>query len=109
MQELIQKKCIPCEGGVKPLTYNDYKPYLSQLNSWQVTGDEKALEKEFQFKNFKQALDFLNKVGILAETERHHPDLFLYGWNKVKISLYTHSISGLSVNDFILAAKIDIL
>lgn len=79
--------------------------YLKKIKGWQLTGN--MIEKDFKFKNFKQAITFVNKVADLAEEEGHHPDIQVYSWNKVKISTYTHAIGGLSENDFILAAKID--
>ena len=98
---------MPCEGGVKPLTPDEYDSFLrTELEGW-VDVDEKRIEKEYKFKNFKQALEFVNKVGDIAELEGHHPDIFLHGWNKVKLTLSTHAIGGLSENDFILATKID--
>jgi len=105
---LIQKHCVPCEGGTLPLTKNEYSQYLPDVPGWTVI-NEKKLEKDFSFKNFKEALDFVNKVGDIAEQEGHHPDIFLHNWRKVQISLTTHAIKGLSENDFILAAKIDAL
>ena len=105
--DLKNKKCVPCEGGVKPLAPDEYGAYLrTELNGW-VDVDQKKIEKEYKFKNFKAALSFVNKVGELAEYEGHHPDINLYGWNKVKLTLSTHAIGGLSENDFILASKID--
>lgn len=105
--DLKQKKCKPCEGGVKPLTPDEYSSFLhKELKGWTVV-EEKKLEKKFVFKSFKEALAFVNKVGGLAEEEGHHPNIYLYGWNKVKISLTTHAIGGLSENDFIIASKID--
>ena len=106
MKNLIQSKCIPCEGGISPLTAADYKPYLAQLDSWTVI-DSKKLEREFIHKDFTVALKFVNQVGEIAEQEGHHPDILIHDWNKVKITLRTHAIKGLSVNDFIIAAKID--
>ena len=104
--DLKNKKCVPCEGGVKPLTPDEYSAFLRQeLQDWTVK-DEKVLEKQFKFKNFKEAMAFLNKVAELAESEGHHPDMQLHGWNKVNLSLTTHAIGGLSENDFILASKI---
>ncbi|HSW48398.1 MAG TPA: 4a-hydroxytetrahydrobiopterin dehydratase [Candidatus Saccharimonadales bacterium] len=106
-KNLKNKKCIPCEGGVKPLTPDEYGAYLrSELKDW-VDVDQKAIEKEYKFKNFKEALAFVNKVGSLAEEEGHHPDINLHGWSKVKLTLSTHAIGGLSENDFIMASKID--
>ncbi len=106
--DLKNKKCVPCEGGVKPLTPDEYGAYLrTELSEW-VDVDEKHIEKEYIFKNFKEALSFVNKVGTLAESEGHHPDINLHNWNRVKLTLSTHSIGGLSENDFILASKIDL-
>ena len=105
--DLKQKKCVPCEGGVKPLTPDEYGSYLrTELSGW-TDVDMVKIEKEYTFKNFQQALDFVSKVGQIAEEEGHHPDIFLHDWNKVKLTLSTHAISGLSENDFILASKID--
>src|SRR5258708_34367647 len=104
---LVNKHCKPCEGGVKPLTPDEYSAYVrTQLHGWTVQ-DEKVLNKEYTFKNFKGALNFVNKVGEIAEIEGHHPDINLHEWNKVTLSLTTHAIGGLSENDFILAAKVD--
>lgn len=103
---LTSQKCFSCEGGTKPLTKSEYQQYLDAIVGWNVVG-EKQIEKDFKFKNFKEALSFVNKVGEIAEREGHHPDIFLHSWRKVKISLMTHAIGGLSINDFILAAKTD--
>lgn len=105
--DLINKKCVPCEGGVRPLTPDEYGAFLrNELSGWNDV-DEKSLVKEYKFKNFKEALAFVNKVGEIAESEGHHPDINLHGWNKVTVTLSTHAIGGLSENDFILASKID--
>ena len=104
--DLTQQKCVPCEGGTKPFIQAEYKQYLSALSGWMVVAD-KQLEKDFKFKDFAEALAFVNQVGEIAEAEGHHPDIFLHNWKSVKISLMTHAIGGLSINDFILAAKID--
>lgn len=85
----------------------EYSPHLAQLSGWSVH-EEREIVKEFKFKNFKEALLFVNKVGEVAESEGHHPDILLHSWNKVKVVLSTHSIGGLSLNDFIVAAKIDL-
>ena len=84
----------------------DFSAYLGQVAMWKIL-DDKMLEREFVFKNFKQALKFVNACGGIAEADGHHPNLFLHSWNKVKITLYTHAIDGLSINDFVVAAKID--
>lgn len=106
MEHLTEKKCAPCEGGVDPLTRTEFEPYLEQVEKWTVVND-KVIERQFEFKDFAQALAFVNKVGEIAEDEGHHPDIFIHGWNKVKISLWTHAINGLSINDFIVATKVD--
>ncbi len=105
--DLKTKKCVPCEGGVKPLVPDEYNAFLErELTGWTVR-DEKVLEKEYKFKNFALALKFINYVGGIAESEGHHPDVYLHDWNKVNLSLTTHAIGGLSENDFILASRID--
>lgn len=103
---LSQKSCVPCEGGTKPLTPDEYGAFLRSLSDWNDI-DSIKIEKKFTFANFTNALSFVNKVGEIAEQEQHHPNIYLYGWNKVKITLTTHAIKGLSENDFIMAAKID--
>jgi len=89
-----------------PLTIQEAKMLMKDLNGWQLSPGVKKISKEFKFKNFAEALAFTDKVGAIAETEGHHPDIAL-SWGKVGITLSTHAIGGLSVNDFILAAKID--
>lgn len=106
MSSLTTQKCKPCEGWMKPLTRDQFAPLLKEIKDWEVV-DDKKIEKKYRFKDFKEALAFVNRVGALAETEGHHPDINLYNWDKVKITLSTHAIGGLSQNDFILAAKID--
>ncbi|MBZ2176009.1 4a-hydroxytetrahydrobiopterin dehydratase [Schnuerera sp. xch1] len=106
MANLTNKRCIPCSIGAPTLVEEEIKElYKSLKDGWKVI-DNKQLEKTYKFKNFKEALDFTNKVGILAEKEGHHPDIYL-SWGKVIIKLWTHKIGGLHENDFILAAKID--
>ena len=103
---LSDQKCEPCAKGTPPLTEAEVQKLVPSLNSdWKVV-DLHHIEREFAFLNFKEALDFTVKVGNLAEKEGHHPDILL-SWGKVKITLFTHKIKGLSINDFILAAKID--
>ena len=89
-----------------PLTRAQFAPYLSTLPEWSVI-DDRRIEKIFKFGTFADALAFVNKVGAIAEENGHHPDINLFGWNKVTITLSTHAIDGLSENDFILASKID--
>ena len=104
--ELTKKMCLPCEGGVLPLSRNELSQFTSQVsNRWRVVKDHQ-IEAEFLFDNFLQALEFTNQVGELAEKEGHHPDMHL-SWGRVGITIWTHAIDGLSENDFILAAKID--
>lgn len=107
MNNLADKKCVPCEGGVEPLNEKRAKEYLKQLNpAWSISADGKKITRKFKFKNFQTPLEFVNKVGGLAESEGHHPDIE-FGWGYVVIALWTHAIGGLFDNDFILAAKID--
>lgn len=108
MSELAARECIPCKGGVPPLQGTPLAELQNTLgNGWQVIR-EHHLEKEFKFKNFREALAFTNKVGELAEKVGHHPDIYL-AWGKVRITIWTHKIDGLTESDFILAAKIDAL
>ncbi len=105
--ELLQKKCVPCDGGTPPMTDEEEDKVKPQVPNWELDrGNPHKLEREFKFKNFKAALAFVNKVGALAESEGHHPDIHVY-YSKVVLDLYTHAVGGLSENDFILAAKID--
>jgi len=104
---LAQKRCIPCEGGVAPLGATDAQVLLQHLHEgWMLVDDAHLLAREFHFKDFKEAMVFANKVADIAEAEQHHPDLAI-SWGSVTVELTTHAISGLSENDFILAAKID--
>lgn len=107
MSDLIQKKCVPCEGGTTPLSGNELQYYLRMVSGWQLDTTQTKIVKQYQWPDFAGALNFVNQAGILAENEGHHPDLEIFGYNKVKITLFTHAISGLSENDFIMAAKID--
>ncbi|OGI76507.1 hypothetical protein A3C57_01440 [Candidatus Nomurabacteria bacterium RIFCSPHIGHO2_02_FULL_33_12] len=98
--------CAPCEGGMLPIDKVSAEILIQKIPNWTLPDDIKSIYREFKFTNFKQALDFTNKVGLIAEAEGHHPDIEL-SWGKVGIKLSTHAIDGLSGNDFILAAKID--
>ncbi len=103
---LSQKKCVPCKGNVPPLNHQATTKFLAQLSKdWKIIHG-KHLAKEFHFHNFKQALDFTVAVGNIADTEGHHPDIFL-SWGKVSVEIWTHKINGLTESDFILASKID--
>ena len=104
MDNLLNKKCIPCSTYIDPLKGEKIHKFLNQIDGWIVI-NEHHLEKEYKLPDFKTGLDFVNKVGNIAEQEDHHPDIYL-AWGKVKIIIYTHKIDGLSENDFILAAKI---
>ena len=109
MNDLLNKKCIPCEGGVLPFDISEIHKYQKKVDGWDVKKDEKKiyfLEKNFLFKNFVSSQNFISKVGKIAENENHHPDIS-YGWGYASIKITTHAIEGLSENDFILAAKID--
>ncbi len=106
MVDLAQKKCVPCEGGVPPFKPSEVEKYLKEISPDWGTIEDKRLERKFKFKDFKEAMVFVNKVAIVAEEEQHHPDIKIF-YNLVTITLWTHAISGLSENDFIMAAKID--
>lgn len=106
MVHLSDKKCVACEGGTPPLTSEKVKEYVAELGGgWEIL-DEKKIKKDFKFKDFKEAMVFVNKVAEIAESEGHHPDVHIF-YNKVIIELWTHAVGGLSENDFIVAAKID--
>ncbi len=106
MNELAQKTCIPCKGEVPPVTGDELKTLLEKLgNSWNLIA-EHHLEKEYLFKDFRKALDFTIKIGELAEDQNHHPDIYL-AWGKMKLTIWTHKIDGLTESDFIFAAKAD--
>lgn len=104
--DLLAKTCTPCRGGVAPLTRAEAERYLAQAPGWTLAEAANGIERTFRFKNFKEALDFVAKVGDLAEHQGHHPDIsFSWGW--AKISWQTKKIKGLHENDFIMAAKTD--
>lgn len=106
---LISKKCIPCEGGTPPFSEEEISGYLKRVEGWLASeGEPKKISKDFKFKDFKEAMDFVNKVAELAESEGHHPDIRI-SYNRVQIEMWTHAANGLTENDFILAAKIDAL
>ena len=109
MSDLVSKKCVPCEGGVLPFDISEIHKYQKKVDGWELKKNEKNvffLEKKFTFKDFVSSQNFINKVGEISEKENHHPDIS-FGWGYAKIIVTTHSIEGLSENDFILAAKID--
>lgn len=107
MNNLLNKKCAPCEGNkVMPLKEEEAKKYLEQVSGWVLNGKKDGISKEYKFKDFVGAINFVDKISEIAEEEGHHPDIHIF-YNKVALELSTHSIGGLSENDFILAAKID--
>src|ERR1035441_8119610 len=106
MTALAEKQCVPCNGGMPPLTGDELAKLAGELGGgWQVVA-EHQLEKEYKFKDFREALAFTNKVGALAEAQGHHPDIYLT-WGKVKLTIWTHKIDGLTESDFVMAAKAD--
>ena len=105
MSDLASKTCVPCRGGVPPLKGAELHSLSHQLPNWNVI-DEHHIIRKFTFPDFQQALDFVNRVGAVAEEQGHHPDIFL-AWGKVEITLWTHAVNGLTESDFIMAAKID--
>jgi len=113
MEDLLQKKCVPCERGLPPLSKEQITEYLEQVKGWKLsegttTKGKKHPEliRDFTFDDFMPAMQFVNKVAEVAEGEGHHPDIYIF-YNKVRLSLWTHAIGGLHDNDFILAAKIN--
>jgi len=105
--ELVQKKCLPCEGGVAPCSLNLAEQQLQQLPGWYLTHDGQRIRKDWKVKNFLAGMEFFNRCAEVAEADGHHPDLHIEGYRNVSVELWTHAIGGLSENDFILAAKID--
>src|ERR687884_677178 len=105
MADLASRECVPCRGGVPPMRGDEIAKFIAELDGWGVI-EEHHLRKKFEFKNFREALEFVNRVGELAEEQGHHPDIS-FGWGYADISIWTHKIDGLTESDFILAAKID--
>src|SRR5215813_9112225 len=105
MGNLASRECVPCKGGVPPLQGEQIKTLQSELQEWEVN-DEHHLSKKYSLPNFAAALEFVNRVGALAEEQGHHPDI-CFGWGYCEIKIWTHKINGLTESDFILAAKID--
>jgi len=109
MSDLLNKKCVPCEGGAIPFDVSEIHIYQKKVDGWDVVKNDENiffLEKKFEFDNFLKSQNFINEVGKISELEGHHPDIS-FGWGYAKIEITTHAIKGLSENDFILAAKID--
>ena len=105
MSDLAAKTCVPCRGGVPSLKGAELRTLARQVPQWRVV-NEHHLTREFKFPDFRQALDFVNRVGSIAEEQGHHPNIML-GWGRVEITIWTHKIDGMTESDFILAAKID--
>tara|TARA_B110000008_G_scaffold234093_1_gene238278 strand:- start:465 stop:809 length:345 start_codon:yes stop_codon:yes gene_type:complete len=109
MNDLLNKKCVPCEGGVMPFDTSEIHKYQKKVDGWDIIKNDQGiffLSKKFIFENFLKSQDFVNEVGKISEEEGHHPDIY-FGWGYAEIKVTTHAINGLSENDFILAAKID--
>ncbi len=104
MSDLASKTCVPCRGGTPPLKGEELDDLRRQVPEWEVVG-EHHLRRRFRFKNFREALGFVNRVGELAEEQGHHPDVS-FGWGYAEVTIFTHKIDGLTESDFILAAKI---
>ena len=105
MSDLAAKSCVPCRGGVPPLSGEPLRALAAQLPHWDIVAGH-HLHRQFEFPDFASALAFVNRAGAIAEQEGHHPDLCL-SWGKVEVSIYTHKIQGLTESDFILAAKLE--
>jgi 4a-hydroxytetrahydrobiopterin dehydratase len=106
VMDLSAKKCVPCEGGVEPFTPDQVAEYLQQIGEDWTLDDYKKISRDFKFNNYRQTIDFVNKVAEIAEAENHHPVMHVY-YSKVVVELWTHAVGGLSENDFIVAAKIN--
>jgi 4a-hydroxytetrahydrobiopterin dehydratase len=105
-RELAAKSCVPCRGGIAPLTESEAGRMLSATSDWKLEQKGTRLARRFEFEDFRKAMEFVNRVADVAEEEGHHPDIAIH-WNKVDLVLWTHKIGGLHENDFILAAKVD--
>ena len=108
MSDLTAKRCVPCEGGVTPMDDGEARAMLAQVRDWELDENAREITRTFKFKNYYQTMAFVNAIAWIAHQEDHHPDL-LVGYNRVQVRFSTHSIGGLSENDFICAAKIDAL
>ena len=106
MSDLYDKKCIPCSGDTPKLKEQEISNYLSKIDGWGVNDHQEMIFKKFKFKSYNKTLMFINNVAKIAEEEGHHPDIS-FGWGYSLIMIHTHAIKGLSVNDFVLASKID--
>lgn len=107
--QLRGKKCVPCEGGVPKLTSAEAREQIRHVLGWELTHNDERIRKTWVVKNYMAAMNFLNHIACLAESDGHHPDVHIERYRNVTVEIYTHAIGGLSENDFILAAKIDAL
>ncbi len=105
---LTEKTCTPCRGGEPPLTVGEAERYLAETPGWSLIEEGSRIERKFKFKNFAEALQFVNQVGEIAEEEGHHPEI-RFGWGHCTVVFYTHKIDGLHENDFIMAARVNAL
>ena len=106
MEGLAEKSCVPCRGGVPPLSADEAGRLLSGTPGWRLDASAKRLSRRFEFRDFVEAMKFVNRVADLAEQQGHHPDIAIH-WNEVDLTLWTHKIDGLHENDFILAARVN--
>ncbi len=105
-ENLAEKTCTPCRGGIPPLTRDEALRFREQAPDWELRDDARRIDRTFRFRNFREALAFVQRVGELAENEGHHPDIS-FGWGYATVSLSTKKIKGLHENDFIMASKIN--
>ena len=107
MTDLANEKCVPCKGGIPPLSEERENFYINQVEGWNLIVEGiHRIQKEFHFEDFNESMKFVNQVAVIAEQEEHHPDIHIY-YDTVELEIHTHAIKGLHTNDFILAAKID--
>ncbi len=106
MKKIERMKCKPCEGGVEPMKHDEVKSLLKDFANWRFI-EGRMIKKEYTCRDFVSAIGLVNEIALIAENDGHHPDIKIHQWNKVTIQLWTHAIGGLSMNDFILASKID--
>lgn len=106
--ELSEKKCVPCQGGLPALNRDEAERYIARVPRWQLAADGNSISCTWKWRNFAEALAFVNRVGEVCEAEGHHPDI-RFGWGYATVVFYTHKIGGLHENDFIMAAKLDLL
>jgi len=108
MSDLTKIRCVGCEGGIPPLTLTEIETFLPEVPGWQLSPDHKTIHRAFTFKGFYKTMGFVNAIAWIANQENHHPDMAV-GYNYCTVTFTTHAINGLSKNDFICAAKIDVL